>query len=436
MILTEKWLKDDFEMTGSDLEECRTLIFEIATHTNFEKINSAGLVTLSYVPVENSKKVNFYRLNPDELPTDRPDLTLNHFRTGLIKSSIEEKWDLKFIIDEIENVSKVAFLDNNKPSNNLYFASENVFSSMDGFGLRGSFLSNPCIERDLLVAKQFKGGKNLTLVIRNFVKTIEKSNGKTESKDIKKVFAIHSGRYGEMPQLEMFNVIDKIVNDEVFGKVSCSKWLVNHYFTSIELEFPEKADEICKAYGLPNIFVPGIRITTSDTGNSSFRIVGTWRIKNSLALTNEVAKRHSGAIDINEIIEDVEKEIFADYVKIPEALCDLMLKNITPEDLDLSVNTDMRKNQEIVENIIKSTLKELEVVKAIGKKNEMTLRDLMLQEIDPSISYTAYDIAMQILTIPERIEGLSSSALNSLAKTIAKAPFCSYEDEKSSLLLV
>lgn len=434
MLLTEKYLMDNFEMTGSDLEECRTLITEIAENTTFEKISSAALNVYSFTSDSTNEKMRFYKFNPDELPSDVPEKSILRHRYALSKVGLS-KWDLDFMIDEIENITKLAFCDNSKANNNFYFASENVLTSMEPFGLRGSFLATPSFERDQLIARQFKEDKAVTLVMRNFKKT-KMIDGNEENKTIKKVFAIRSTKYTEMPQLEVFHIIDKIIDEEIFGKVKCLRWIVNHFLTQIDLEFPDKAEEICKAYGLPNVFVPGIRIVTSDTGNSSFKITGTWRVKNSLTLTNEVSKRHSGEINISEIIEDVDKEIFAEYVKIPEALCDLMLKNITPVTLDLSNSKDVKKNKELMEDIIKSTLKELNIVKAIGKKNEMALRDLLLEEIDPSISYTAYDVAMQILTIPERLEGLTDASLNALAKAISKAPFCTYESKDSSLFLV
>lgn len=420
-MLNESFLKEDFQVIGNDLNECKELISEMTDHTKFEKINSAALGILSYVPVETSRKVNFYQLNPDNLPTDNPNLTLNHFRAGVSKEAILKRGDFQFLIDETENISKLAFLNNNRMANNLYFASPNAFASMEGFGLKGSFLSTPSVERDLIIAKQFKREKNITLVSRNITTTVGAKKVST-----KKIFAIHSERYTEVSQMEIFNLIDKIISEEIFGKVRCSRWVVNHFITLIELEFPEKAKEICESYGLPNNFIPGIRITTSDTGNSSFRITGTWRIHNSLTLTNEVAKRHSGEINISEIIDDVDKEIFADYVKIPEALCDLMMKNVTPSDIDLSLASDQKKNKDIIKSTIKATFSELGLVKAIGKKTEAVIKKLMLDEIDASMSYTAYDIAMQILTLPERLEGLSKNTADALAKAIAKAPFCKY----------
>lgn len=417
-MLNNNFLKDDFELHGTDLNEFREVVSEIAQNTHFERVNSAEIHIHSFRSTRfneelNHEELTFFPLNPDNLPTANPDLPIGH----KISYYDVQKYNLDYITKEITNETKVLLTICDSP----YFISGNTFSRLHCFGLSGGFLSEPSLERDILIAKQFKKEKKVTLVTKYF-------------EDKKKVFAILSENYTEIPQMQTFALIDKLIHDGTMGEIRCSGWFINHDLTAIDIEFPDKAKEIAKSYGLPEDYVPGIRITTSDTGLCSFRVRGTWRIHNSVSLFGEVSRRHSGDIDITKIFDEVEKNIFAEYVKIPERLCDLMMMDITPNTLDLSEVKDRKKNKDIIEGVFKSTFAELGIVKAIGKKNEIVLRTLMLEEIDPSISYTAYDIAIQLLTLPERTEGLTRVAAENLAKAVAGAPFCDYETESSLYL--
>ena len=59
-------------------------------------------------------------------------------------------------------------------------------------------------------------------------------------------------------------------------------------------------------------------------------------------------------------------------------------------------------------------------------------------EIDYDLDYTAYDICMMVMTLPERkISGMPAAYVTPLAKACGKAPYCKYDKpvKKASIKL-
>jgi hypothetical protein len=66
---------------------------------------------------------------------------------------------------------------------------------------------------------------------------------------------------------------------------------------------------------------------------------------------------------------------------------------------------------------------------------EKKLREAMMNEFDVSIRYTAYDIAMSILSLPERAVFMDKDKdISELQKACANAPFISYKVDSSVVL--
>ena len=183
--------------------------------------------------------------------------------------------------------------------------------------------------------------------------------------------------------------------------------------------------------------IPGILMTTSDTGDSSFKVCGTWRVDgtNSLVVHSDVKRKHIGDINTEKILEDITNKIFAEYARLPEALCNLMAHDVTDASWDLTTTAGLKANYAEIESTLKAAFNRLGIVKAIGKKMEKKLREAMMNEFDVSIRYTAYDIAMSILSLPERAVFMDKDKdISELQKACANAPFISYKVDSSVVL--
>lgn len=103
--------------------------------------------------------------------------------------------------------------------------------------------------------------------------------------------------------------------------------------------------------------------------------------------------------------------------------------DITDGLLDLSTEAGRLANSEAYKEAMTGAFKELNIVKAVGNKVKTTLLNCLCEEANPSIHYTAYDICIELMRLPERVGSIPS--LEPLQNAVGKAPYVKYE----SLLL-
>lgn len=408
--MDKNFLLDEWSKTGDSFESFQEAVEELAASTDFIRVNSKGLSVLSYAEKNEEGKLVFFSFNP--IDVHNSNFIMRNHTASVNPKSILMRGDFEDLIKELTSEVGVLFFN----GVSCLFVSKKVLTSrLQPFGVNGDFLSEMTHERDLLIAKLF-GSKALfrTLVTR-------KQNG------ITKVFSIMGENYKDLSQDILLKLYDELTQNGAMGETSCRRWELTHFTTSIFVEFPEKAEEFQALYDLPEKVIPGIVMETSDTGDSAVRIKGTWRVKNSLSVHGEVSKKHAGEITTQKLLDEASKEIFSEYTKLPAALCDLMASNISDPDWKLETARGQSRNRNAIERVLKHAFKKLKIVEAIGKKAEAAIARQMLLEFDYSMPCTAYDIAMSIMTMPERIEGLSARAQEKLEKAVSKAPYVDYE---------
>ena len=429
-MLSENFLLDSFIRTGSDVEDFENLLKEVEEHVSFVRCESAELSLLSYVPRDDDVSnghIGFFELDPQNLASPTT-MSINDYckhvagsYRRVLENKILAKGEFEDLIKELKNDTRLAIYI--KP-NDVYFTSNNIIAMMDRFDMAKGFLKKPCFERDAVIAKQFSDNHDCTLCVKSI-------NG------VKKIFSIASGKYTPLNQRILLDIIDMLSKSGGMGKPKCHLWEITHYKSSIYVEFPDKAKEISELYGFEEELIPGIWMATSDTSNCSLKIRGTWRRKNSITLFGEVGHRHIGDIDIKKIIDDVEKNIFSQYTKLPDALCDLMAIDLIDSTVDVTTGAGQDANRAAIKSTLKSIFKEINMIKAIGRKRAKSLFDGLVDEFDASINYTAYDIAISILTIPERVNNVNPLIKENLQKACGLAPYANYKnisDEESIIL--
>ena len=390
-MLNENFLLDTFEKRGSDLDELRTLINEVSEKTTFEPVSSSDLNVLSFRRSENNDRISFYRMAPSHMPTDTDGILGNHV-VGVNTESISGRGNFENLIKEVTETSKFCLY--NEKTNKAYFASASgIITSLERFGLNGVALTEPSIPRDLMIAEMFKKNLPCTAVIREF-------NG------TKKIMALMSPKYGAIDQNIIFDILDRFPAE--MGAPKCKSWCFSHFRTSVYVEFPQKAEEICSMYKMPSEWVPGVIIATSDVGQNSLRVTGTWRHGNSVTAHKSVARKHIGAIVPEKLIKEVDSEIFSEYNKLPERLLELLSITIGYNDISKQ---------------IKRILKEIKITEVLGKKRSKSLREALIDEYSPMNEYSAYDVVTNIMSIPERIDIKEGYVLERLRKCCGMAPY-------------
>lgn len=422
--MDEKKLLDKWSASGSDVESFNEAVKDLSDATYVSVVRAGNLKLLSKTESDVPSALGVFVLDPNNLWEIDPTGAF-FLKRGKIKREIFEKVNAEELVKEYENSTKLLIQSDGK----ILFTSLNLCPT---FGLRtqmgGDATLTPSIGRDIHFAERLKVNEDeeISLIIRN-------------AGGVRKAFAALSGTYTYEPQTLMSDTLKRVSDGGVLGKMECHHWSLNNQIGEIFVEFPEKAAEISAIYDLEDELVPGLYIAKSDVGECSITIRATWRVGSSIIILDELKRKHSGKIDVEKIMEDVDKIVFSKYTKLPEKLCELMTVNITDPTWKKTLSTSKFEsaNKKAVNAAIKSVFKQIGLVDATTKKIEKQLYEALCDEIDPSITYTAYDIAMMIMQLPERrIVGLSKAYIDPLAKACGKAPYVKYDKVASPVIVL
>lgn len=239
--------------------------------------------------------------------------------------------------------------------------------------------------------------------------------------DIKKIFAFLGSVY-TLERQEILNDIINFVEDEgILGEMKVHTWSVDHRFTDIYLEFPQCAEDFKDIYGFEKDIIPGLYLATSDTGSCSMIVKGTYRIKNSVIVFQERAKKHTSSLTMEDVIKMVDEDVFTNVRKLPETLVRLMVPVLDYSKVDVSTEAGQTKNGERVSEVLMKAMEK--TVSCIGKKRIKEIHEQLMAEISLDMKFSFYDLAMFVMTLPERIKGLDRETLSQLQEGCGKAPY-------------
>lgn len=434
MKFTGENLVDSFEIHGNTIEGFKENVVDFEKTTHFKKEKSGNITLYSHIADSADDETSFlYKVGAKEVSI-QPEINIRSLRdkgislknlsvedspknlgkrysgghVKLRKSKLAEKGDFAAPLAELRNTTKLMLGVNDK----IMFTTESLLTNLDRFGLKGGFLAVPSLARDILVEQELlRRNKDMTLVCRKM-------------EGVEKCFSILSGKYTPISSKVVFSLIDRLEKEGHLGKAVCREWSISHFYTRIYFDFPDKACELTDAYGRSNKYIPGMVISTSDTGDCSLKVAGTFRVNDTLTVQDEILHKHIGEYDENKFVEKVTNEIFAEFGSIPDKLCDLMTIDIVDSSWDLSDAKDQMEYTALYKKLLDSCFNQLGITSAIGFKNKKALFDAMIEEFNPNIPLTAYDIATSIMELPSRITGAS---LPTLRKTVGKAAFVSFD---------
>ena len=145
---------------------------------------------------------------------------------------------------------------------------------------------------------------------------------------------------------------------------------------------------------------------------------------NRYVIVDEYARKHIGTITSEEILTDCDREIMVNFRKLPEELARKMGQLIG--------------NGHLVEKALRDSLIKLGIRKIIGKTRFAQLLEQLNVEIDQAAIYSEYDVAILIMGLADRLEGLPKSLLQPVAKATGRAPFItlSGNDEDNEELIL
>ena len=254
--MNENVLLDNFQAKGNTFEGLKEVIEGLTNITKFMKWKSGDIDILSYVgrtTVDVEKKdqygnvltspqtgevlvdkipvVSSILLTPGNLPSRHLNVPVDTLQKGYRENSVKTPE----LLAEWTEYSKLAFIFNDSTDVNtkrkFYLASANALQTMDRFDMKGRFLTEPSLERDSIIAKQFEKDLGVTVIARSV-------NGTS------KIFSILSDKYCHINQNSLFDIVKAIEKDSEMGEAKCYLWEVSNFFTKLYIEFPKKAEEL------------------------------------------------------------------------------------------------------------------------------------------------------------------------------------------------
>lgn len=419
-MLNEKFLLDDFEVSGINVDDFEVLIRELDQHTAHVKrcLNNFVIVSIKGHNSQGSNEISGWYLEPD-----------NPSNNGVLKSCIIPKSNnlcghMNELLKETIHVNPTMLWDRER--NAMWFVSSSATNTMaQRIGVTGKSIREHSLERDLFIAKRFNIDVTSTLIVKQY-------------QQVGKVFSMMSEDYVHIPLYMLCIIYKDLAGESRLGAMECEGWNVTHERVSISFSFKEYAQQIRTIYNLKREMVPCVELTTSDIGESSFIVRGYWHTPEGARIYDRTFKRqHRGKVDPDMIVKEVQKHIFNKYNELPERLVELAEIDVTPADLDLSGARDSGKNHKIVCSTFRSVFKQLRLVDVIGKKKLMYLeRYLDFSIVRGDRHYTAYDIVMDIFSLSGAItscfetEDVSQETIRKFREEISKAAYVDFRQNE------
>lgn len=386
-------LEEAFACGGTNLQGFKEKVKEITKSTSYLPINLGKLELLSFLEVigeGDEKRIIFAHHLPGS----------GSKRSYIELKKLLQKGASMKLISEMMEKSKLML----RYEGVLYFTSEWLTVTLSNrTQIGGRQFSVPTVKRDEYISEV------LGLHPSNGILMYRELNG------VRKAFSVFSPKYDPMHQTCLLNIMDEL---KELGETKFSAWTMDHQLTQVQLEFEGKAKDIAAVYHLPDELVPGLLLSTSDTGYSSLTCIGTLKIKNSYVHLEMFRQKHMGGLNEEDLLEDIQQKIFAQYTQIPQKLCELLMLPV-------------EKPQEV----IKSIFAQIGITKAVGRKASDSLLKQLCAEFGGGYKNTAYNIAIAIMSMPERVEGLNQFSKECLAKAVAKAPFADYTKKEPTVVL-
>lgn len=403
-------LKEDYAVYGTEITSLLNEIREMEEKTSYVTVEAKDITLNTFVA--RHKDVYAFRKISNEKILDEA--------MTFIKRP-EEPLDDELLNESINNTGVIITALINGRKRAMYVSPHGITAMAEKAGVGGPRIKDPSYFRDLYIAEGLFNKDKVKLVLRRE----DRENGQ-----VYKLFGVLSEKYKNISLEIIPETIKTLETDTEMGSSEFRQWKNTQSYTEAIIEFPDAADELQAVYALPKKMIPGVRISTSDIGEASLRVQGTYRTEGARTFTvnSEVKRNHTGKVEMKDIINDVKKEIYSQFKYVPEKLAFLMGKTIGNE--DLTSENGRNRNKALAEKAVRKGIRALHISKTIGQKRAKELEASLTGEISGKIQYTEFDIAMMFMTIGDRIIGLPDNARKMLEKAVADAPFIRYQNDK------
>lgn len=395
-------LRDGYIKTGRTMSEFFKETETMSDVTHLLDVKHKDIVFLSYCSITGMEKEDaypFFVLDKDGVENF---LAGNKLKLVYVK----KESDADLLKECIETTQLIAIIEGEK-----HLVSDYALPTLS---IRASIGGDKTLNRNNFI-------RNLHIADAFFSKTGKTHIVYRKNEKTKKIFAFLGSVYTLVKQEILNDIINYVEDEAILGAMTVRSWSIDHRFTSIYLEFPECAEDFKDIYGFKEMIVPGLYLSTSDTGSCSMIAKGTYRIKESTVVFQECAKKHTSNLTVEDVIDMVDGMIFTDVRKLPETLVRLMVPILDYTKVDVSTAKGQLENQERISELLMKTMEK--AISCIGKKKIKTIHEQLMAEISFDMKFSVYDMAMFLMTLPERISGLDRETLSQLQEGCGKVPY-------------
>lgn len=252
-----------------------------------------------------------------------------------------------------------------------------------------------------------------------------------EENGVKKIFATMGREYKLIPQTIIGEMADALIDEGEMGDAICKNWSIDHAFTELNLYFPDMKSDFEATYSVSDI-TPGVQFLTSDIGRAGVIARGVFYHRDSYVVTDEVWIRHTLNVTPESVLEAAKGEIFEKLRVFPEVVATLIGKEVIDySKLDLSSIKGQEENKKAMNALYNKCIRSV-FKNDLPVKRQKALLEALSDEINPTVPYTLYDVAMTFMDLPDRVKGIDYVTTMNLRKACAKAPQIILKQAKTS----
>lgn len=433
MYLDERFLMDTFHETGTKQEDFEELVRMIDRSTRHTDHVMKNLVLLSIDTVRTKElpgEVYCSYIDPQERMVDRevnskdgPFLVPSVRRKRIRLNEILKYGNFAPVIREnLDTIGVFIFnkevygnlMDGNTPGTNSAEGKAKEFNSVmkkdeyntalilsemalntlaQRLSLKATPLRKKGLERDLFIASLMNCDAHVTIVTKRCC-------------GVSKIFAVLGTEFADTKLFLICEMYSLVQAEKRFGKMNCDSWDVTHKKASIRFCFPEYGAAMSEKYGFKEMLTPYVEYISSDTGANSLQVKSFWMTDEGHYIPgNTFSKRHRGKFEEAESFKkEVDEKIYQFFEDVPKRLHALQSIRISPEGFNRDSLRWMSKNRNTMLRAFRNAMLAIKE-DCLGKKRRSDFLKLYDYGIvNETAEYTAYDLFMDIASIPAIVE--------------------------------
>jgi len=207
-----------------------------------------------------------------------------------------------------------------------------------------------------------------------------------------KIRAIMSRLYAIVVTAELFKAVMDYSKERFDGFDMVSAY-VDHNTSGCKLLFTSLIDELIELYELPEQYVPGIVIQTSDTGFSANKIGAYWQSSTGASFVNSneyIYMKHKGKVSLDDVLDQLPN-LFLKFQNTLKKFAEL---------IEIEINSPI--------SVLKKACKQIGLTKKdtallVKEYEDLATFDRIFSE-DEEVKATAYDICKTILSLTQFVE--------------------------------